>query len=190
MATIAKGYTTKTEIENFLMININEVFDTQVDLYISEIENVIDNETGRNFIADSTASERLFDGDNESNLLIDDCIEITKIEVDGEEITDYFKYPSKTNYPINEIALEDGVFNKGRQNVAVTAKWGFSAEVPKDIRLACTVLVSNILGLFLNGDDKVKTLSMGSYSVTYKDLEVITDVKNIKEILRKYQRMI
>ena len=57
-----KGYTSKTAIENYLLESIDSSFNTQIENWIESIEKYIDNYTGRNFKADTEASERKFDG--------------------------------------------------------------------------------------------------------------------------------
>lgn len=185
-----KGYTEKEDVEKYLLLEIDASFDVQIAEWIEAMEAYIDQETGRNFIADSAASERLYDGDGEDDMFIDDCVSITKVEVDDDEIDtdDYYLYPANS-LPITKIVLDSAVFAKGRQNVAITAKWGYSAAVPADIKLACTVLVSGIVNEGAKSDGEVKTVSMGRYSVTYKDAKGWQDLETVKATLAKYRRM-
>lgn len=182
-----KGYTTKEEIENYLLQEIDATMDSQIDGWIEAMENQIDKETGRNFIADTAASERLYDGDGDREIFIDDCVEIEKVELDDEEI-DYFAYPANET-PKIIIAREYGKFTRGRQNVAITAKWGYSVAVPADIKFACTVLVAGIINNAADSGGEVKSITMGEYSVAYKDTKQTGDFESIKNILAKYQRM-
>ena len=54
-----KGYTNKEAIENYILQEIDVSFDTQLDAWIAGVETIIDQITGRNFIADSAASARV-----------------------------------------------------------------------------------------------------------------------------------
>lgn len=182
-----KGYTDKTTIENYLLSEVDSTMDDQIDSWIEAMENHIDKETGRNFVADSAASERLYDGDGDREIFIDDCVEIEKVEIDGVEI-DYFAYPANETPKIS-IAREYGKFTRGRQNIAVTAKWGYSVAVPADIKFACTVLVAGIINNAADTGGEVKSMSMGEYSVTYKDAKQTSDFDNVKKILANYRRM-
>lgn len=182
-----KGYTDKTTIENYLLSEVDSTMDDQIDSWIEAMENHIDKETGRNFVADEEASERLYDGDGDREIFIDDCVEIEKVELDDEEI-DYFAYPANETPKIS-IAREYGKFTRGRQNIAVTAKWGYSVAVPADIKFACTVLVAGIINNAADTGGEVKSMSMGEYSVTYKDAKQTSDFDNVKKILANYRRM-
>ena len=189
---MAKGYTTKTALENYILQNIDASFDSQITSWIEAIEAFIDIQTGRNFIADSEASERVFDGRGGLELTIDDTIEITKLEI-GEtnpvEISsdDYRLYPSNI-LPKNVIQLKNVFFTKGFQNITVTAKWGYSATVPSDIKLAATVLLSGITNFSNNAKGKVQSESMGRYSVSYKDEAGWQEYRRILTILKGYKK--
>jgi len=182
-----KNYCSVADIENYLLIEIDAGFESQIEEWIEAMENYIDKETGRNFKADAIASERLYDGDGDREIFIDDCVEIEKVELDDEEI-DYFAYPANET-PKIIIAREYGKFTRGRQNVAITAKWGYSVAVPADIKFACTVLVAGIINNAADTGGEVKSMSMGEYSVTYKDAKQTSDFENVKNILANYRRM-
>lgn len=182
-----KNYCSVADIENYLLIEIDAGFESQIEEWIEAMENYIDKETGRNFKADTIASERLYDGDGSTSLYIDDCIEITKVEVDDEEI-EYYAYPAN-ELPKIKLELEDDIFTRGKQNVAITAKWGYSADVPKAIEFACMVLVAGIINNAANTDGEIKSLSMGAYSVTYKDQKQVVDYENAMKIIDRYRRM-
>ena len=171
---MAKGYTTRQEIENYLLITIDSSFYDQITQWIAEIESYIDTYTGRNFVAAATASARKFDGTGKGSVLIDDCVEITKVEY-GEEAPlteivagDYLVYPSNT-LPKNKISLRYSVFPEGLQNVQITAKWGYSVAVPDQIKFIATVFVSGIINYSLNAEGEVSSISVGRYTVSYKD---------------------
>lgn len=179
-----RGYTTKSEIENYLLKNIDASFDDQIDNWIGAMESYVEKETGRVFIADESFSTKKYDGDNEDNLIIDDCIEIDSVTVEDKEV-DYFSYPANST-PITKLILEDDYFDKGLQNVEVSAKWGYSEEVPDDIKFAVTVLVAGIVND--QSGEGVSSETIGPYSVTYKDKKELSDFENVKKILEKYKR--
>lgn len=181
-----KGYTNKTSIENYLLVSIDESFDDQIEAWIGSVEKIIDKMTGRNFIADEEASERVYDGDNTGILLIDDAIEITKVEVDGTEVTDdCYIYPANT-LPKGKIRLSNGVFNRGMQNISVEAKWGYSEDVPDDIAFAATVMVAGIVNNS-RGDGEVSSERIGNYQVSYSE-GGIDDLKQSMDILNSYKK--
>lgn len=190
-----KGYTTRQEIENYLLITIDPSFYSQVESWIEDIENHIDNITGRNFKADATATKRVFDGDNSSSLLIDDCVEITEVKIgtdtplnkDESGIEDdYFIYPAN-HFPKTRIKLVGGYFpSYPMQTNQVTAKWGYSVNVPADIRQAATIMVAGIINYSWNAEGEVKSMNIGSYAVTYKDEKQWQDFDRITETFKHY----
>lgn len=185
-----KGYTNRTEIENYLLISIEDWFHDQIDYWIDVVEKFIDNFTGRNFIADTVASERVFDGEGENNLLIDDCVELTKLEIDDEEIDDdaYYLYPANET-PKNEIILDDDdIFPEDHQNITITAKWGYSVAVPSDIKQAATILTSLIMEQSLPHEGEIQSVQVGNFSVSYKDKKQADDFDRAMEILKRYQK--
>lgn len=202
-----KGYTDKTAIENYLLSDIGSAFDTQLDSWIAGVENIIDQLTGRNFIADEEASERLYDGDGSDVLLVDDCIEVTKVEVGNDSYgggftevpstgaNRYFLEPNNAlakKLPFFKITLSANAFTGGKQNNRVSAKWGYSEECPADISFAATVFVAGILNQQRQGGDQVKSEKIGNYSVTYNTDnggDAWADFTQAKEILKKYERL-
>lgn len=204
----AKGYTTKTKIENYILQNIDSSFDTQIDNWIAGIEKTIDKYTGRNFIADTVASARVYDSDGETpTLLIDDCISVSKVEVGddayGSAFTEiessgsdrYFLEPNNylsKGYPISRIVLASRLWTAGKQNNRITAKWGYSESVPKDIEFACTVFVAGIINQSIPGGDQIKSEKIGNYQVTYNSEDgnnSFADFKNAMSILDSYKNL-
>lgn len=202
----AKGYTTEAKIENYILNDIASSFSTQISSWIEGIENFIDQYTGRNFIADEAASARLYDGDGEQNILVDDCVEVTKVEqgtddyggtfseVSASGADRYFTLPNNATAkgePINEITLRSRRWPEGIQNNRITAKWGYSASVPADIEFAATVFVAGILNQHRQGGDEIKSEKIGNYQVTYNTdngENSFGDFKRAMEILDRYRK--
>jgi hypothetical protein len=204
---MAKGYTTKAKIENYILNDIDSSYDAQITLWIAGIENIIDKITGRNFIADSAASARVYDGDGEQDLLIDECVALTKVEVGNDSYGSsfsevgatgadkYFTYPANAalkGVPIHKLTLNARTWPAGRQNNRITAKWGYSVAVPADIEFAATVFVAGILNQHRQGGDQIKTERIGNYDVTYntdKEGDSFSDFTRAKEILAAYTKL-
>ena len=182
-----KGYTNIEAIENYLLYTIDEDFKPQVEEWIEAMENHIEKETGRVFIADTEDSVKKYDGDGERWLIIDDCIEVKSVKVDKREMDDWVAYPLNT-LPTTVLRMEYDYFTKGMANIEVKAKWGYSAEVPEDIAFVCTVLVAGIINQSLSHEGEISSVSMGRYSVSYKDEKQLKDFENIKSILANYKR--
>jgi len=135
---MAKGYTTKEKVEAYLGKD-DGVSDAVLTSYIEAVEGAIDGLTDRNFIADTVASARLYDGSGDNALLIDDCVSVTKVEVGLDSYGDdfleisatgsdrYFLRPSNysaDSVPVRSIELSARDWTGGRQNNRITAKWG------------------------------------------------------------------
>ena len=186
-----KGYTTEAKVENYLLIDIDSWFSSQITGWIEVVEKFIDNFTNRNFKADAAASEKLYDGDGSNSLLIDDCVEITKLEIDEEELKEvdeeFYSYPANDECK-DEIQLPSAVFTEGYQNVAITAKWGFSVAVPADIDFAATVLLAGIINQSLPHEGEVQSMAVGSFQVSYKTEQQQSDYDKAMKILESYKK--
>ncbi len=193
-----KGYTDKTSIQNYLLTEIDSSFEDQLNAFIEQAEDIIDQQTDRNFKADSTDSARLYDGDGERDILIDDCQSVSKVRIgtpDGvieseDEVpgTDYKLYPANEK-PKTKIRLLYGRATRGSQNVEVTGKWGYSASVPAAIRFVATVLVAGMIqAAGPKSDSDVQSMTVGRYTVTYKNKDQITDYQRAMDTLETYKK--
>lgn len=169
-----KGYTSKTALENVILETIDSSFDGQVDAWIEEVENFIENYTGRVFIADVAESARLYDGDGTNTLLIDDAISVGDVQIGSDAVldtTERFIYPANTT-PKNKIVLggdfflSGALFTSGNQNISVKAKWGYSIACPAAIRLAATTL---LLGRLQYSHNVPRQEKIGDYMISYQD---------------------
>jgi hypothetical protein len=206
--TTDKQYTNKGLLENYLGGDITISNDDAVQ-FILATQKFIDKYTDRNFKADETASIRYFDGNDRPALIIDDCISVSKVEVGtnyyGDSFTEqtnaegaileYYLLP--TNYvsegrPIRKIGLRNRIWIKGVGNHRITAKWGYSENVPDDIIYAATVIAS---GMYYQnrGENSgaIKSEKIGdTYSVTYADGGGFDDLSKAMEILDSYKRIL
>lgn len=203
----AKGYTSEAKIEDYLLQNIDPSFSARIADWIEGVENYIDKYTGRNFIASDTATARLYDGDGEDSLLIDDAIQVTLVEVGNDSYGSSFStvassgagryFLDPANYsadgvPIRKITLSAGVFPCGKQNNRITAKWGYSAAVPADISFAATVFMAGIINQQRGGaGDKVVREKIGNYDVTYSEdgEDSLADFRKAMSILDSYKKL-
>ncbi|MHA1853385.1 MAG: hypothetical protein ACTSUF_07720 [Candidatus Heimdallarchaeaceae archaeon] len=196
-----KGYTTEEKIEKYLNITITT---DDADDFILATQKYIDEMTGRSFKADESASARLYNGNSRQGLIIDDCVEVTKVEVGSniwgdsfEEIsndgsTRYYTLPANNeaeNLPIRKIGLRDRIWIEGHANHKITAKWGFSEEVPSDVSFAATVIASGMYYENRGGKSgKVGMEKIGQYQVSYGDEKKINDLAKAQEILDNYTK--
>ena len=192
-----RGYTNKTAIENYLLTEIDASFDTQINDWIEAVEEYIERETGRVFIADKIATRRDYSGDGEPDIFIDPCVGITKVEIGSEEgyfdevdREDYVTCPSNArarNMPIDRIELIGAIFPTYPDIAHVTAYWGSYEFCPKDIELCATILVAGIINFANKVEGEIKQMTIGRYSVTYKDAKGWDDLENVRRILDGYR---
>ena len=198
----AKGYTTEEKIESYLG-DITIIGDA-AENYILATEKFIDNFTGRNFIADENASSRLYNGNNRQGLIIDDCIEVAKVEVGSNYYGDSFSeiqaggadgyYLMPPNYssdslPIRKIGLRSRIWIEGHANHKITAKWGYSVAVPNDISQAATIIASGMY--YANRGENtgaIKSEKIGEYQVQYADTKGKSDYEWAIGVLESYKK--
>ena len=189
---MAKGYTSKTKLENYTLQSIDASFNSQITDWIESIEKFIEKFTGRIFIADTTASEKVYDGEGGSKQKFDEFISLTKVEIGEDtkteiESDDYRIYPNNEERK-NKIQLKENYFTKGYQNVTITAKWGYSAVCPADIILAATTLLAGIINYSNDAKGKIRSESIGRYTVAYTDDQGWQDFKRAMMILNSYKQ--
>lgn len=200
-----KGYTTIENIENYLLITIDASFQTQVGTtWLETVENIIDKTTGRNFIADSSNSEKTYEINkirevsiagtipSVRDLITDEFVSFHQLTLDTNIIASskLLIYPMNTT-PKNRIRTTDAggvVFTKGEQNIVVSAKWGYSVAVPSDIQWVATVLLAGIITESWTSEGEVSSVTLGRYTLTYKTKQQLRDFKTATEILKVYTR--
>ena len=195
-------YTTKSRIQNFLLINIDDSFESQITEWISVVTAYINNYCGTEFEQES-ATYKLYDGDGTDELMVDDLITLTKVDIldyNGDVLytidsatDEYHLYPAnttpKTMIKINRGGAPVGIFLCGNQNIKVTGTFGYAATVPEDIRFVATKLVASIIeeGNYDVGAE-IKSEKLGEYSITYQDIEKIaSDNLDIFKILDQHK---
>lgn len=199
------GYTDKTTIEKFAVVTIDAQLDAQLTQYIESAEEYINSVTGRVFVADSDATARVFDGDGSPIISIDDCVEITQVEIGldsygnafqtiGTTGSDrYFALPHNRearNVPFDSLEFNTRATILGRANVRVTAKWGYSVAVPEQIRHIANVLVKGIINAQQGTGDKISSEKIGNYSVSYdtKDTDSFAEYESAVKMLEQFKR--
>jgi hypothetical protein len=190
------NYTTEEHVENYALTDIDAGFSTTLTAWISAMSKMMDRRANRT-LATGTSSVRKYDGNGETEMLIDECCNITAITVDGVDV-----FGKALQYPANasnqyKLSFDQDTFSKGRQNVIVTGKFAMNsvsadtavAEVPDDIRFICTVLVAGIVNNSNNQNDAVKSEKIGNFSVTYNDPNQRKDFMMVKRMLEGYRRI-
>ena len=193
-----KEYTTQEKVEDFLK---QGALDYSLTDYILAVQEYIEGFTGRVFKACGVASARLFDGKGKQELLIDDCIEVTKVELGNDSYGNTFTEVPSTgedrylllpnnysvrNVPITKIALTSRLFDFGMQNVKITGKWGYSEEAPADISFVATVLVAGMYNA-KNSINGINSETIGSYSISYNNQQQWDAYNRALALLNRYK---
>ena len=196
------AYTNKSNIQNYLMIDISDSFDTQITAWISAAENYINNYTNRpEGFETSTDETRYYDGNGLREIQIDHFTTITSVDIlelqgDDSEFSltegaddDYITFPYNES-PKYKLILtlnsSPGSFFKGSKRIKVVADFGFSSTVPKDIELATTMLVAKIVEKGQRGGD-VQQERLGDYNVVFSQMNKDAIELNIEQMLNRYK---
>lgn len=194
---MSRLYTTKEKVQNYLLINVDSSFDTQMESWIKGVSLLIENTTQRRFMVELDGDDepieetRYYDGDGSPEMIIDDAMTITELQIGDENganfstVTDHIKYPRTA--PHRKIILRTG-FNFGIQNIKVTGTFASFQTTPEDIEFVATVLVSGILNTTLKKIGK-KSERIGNYSVTYGDDGQVADFDRAKQILESHTKL-
>jgi hypothetical protein len=194
------AYTNKSNVENYLMIDIDTAFDIQINSWITSAETYIKNYTNRTF--GPTNETRYFDGSGKSEQFVDSftgspvvlilVLNSSDIEYTlTEGIDDDFIV-----YPYNEITKfklimttnsQIGYWPTGKKRIKITADFGIGSSIPKDIELVATKMVADIIQKGLKGG-QVSSESLGDYSVSFDNqFDENAMGLEIKQILDKYR---
>lgn len=180
-------YCTLQEVLDIVLLDVEDDFAPSIENWILQISKYIETFTDRIFEIESDLFEdRVFDGNGKYRLLIDECVAINSVSVDGSEIT-FKSYPANKT-PKFQLFSETG-FYPGNQNVTVNAMWGYSEEAPEDIRFACAVLVAGIIMNQTKTEGATLREQIGNYEVAYRDEKEFSNFMRAKDILQKYKRI-
>ena len=179
-----------------LMVDIAEDFIPQVETWILAMENYVEKITHRIFVAPEEAYSKFYDGNNKNHILIDECISVDSLKIDGVEIDSesYYLMPyNKT--PYWKIELKQGLYfnrftapNFTRKNIEISAKWAYSETCPPAITEAVAILVAGIAKSNTPNLNFVKQERIGEYSVAY-DITSEKDFVRAQDILIQYTKV-
>ena len=194
-------YTTPEDINRRINSNISSGV---LNDYIDDAKAWIDVVTNTEF-GNTTASTRIFETrKNSSLIIIDQAYEVTKVdlliarteEADTwqELTTTSYRLEPENNTPktivrfINPLGTSFPIyFYGGVANVRVTAKWGYSEEVPRDVaRIASSYVIEQLRvdGLV---DERVKSERLGDASVSYGTVNTDEVMMKLENQLIRYK---
>lgn len=201
------AYITEQEIEQYSGVDIPSTMSTLLASIISSIEKIIEETTGRKFVAPNPDDDttRYYDGNGLKRLNIDDIRSITSLVVDGVSLvkdTDYYLYPlnaiadSKPYEAIELIQSISGsnrnpragttyIFEEDQRNIVITGKFGYSASLPAPIKLASLKLASAIMKENI-ARKELSSESLGEYSVSYLKVADVADSMGFDKVLAPY----
>lgn len=186
--------TTLDRVKNYLLIDIEEYFEPQVEEWIEDIEEELNKETGHQIIADETSSRRTFVSNGTCELLVDEFVlddeesgdpDLLIEDEDGNELADVDVMPFNTN-PKYKLSRKAG-FPCGK--IYVTARWGYAITPPRPLIFAATVLVAGIINQSNQHEGEVQSETIGRYTVTYKTKQEQEDFKKAQGIIKRYRRI-
>lgn len=205
-----REYCTVSEIENYMSIEIEESFTSQVKVWIQWMSEYIEKQTGRVFIADSANSERIYEvnlsrsvsigGQYASpiELIVDEFVNTStssmKLTIDDEELDsdEFLLYPATVEQlPKTRLVLKKDtglVFTEDEQNIKVEAKWGYSIEPPGDITFATIVLVAGMINNSWSSEGEMSSVTLGRYTMSFKDEKQLKDFERMQDILAMYSK--
>ncbi len=192
-------YANEGNLENYLTIDVDNSFSSAITAWAEAVDLYIDKYTGRSF-ADSGSVTRYFNGNGQREIDIDDFISLSSVQtlnltddnvahtLTEGKAEDYLIFPYNTTPKYRLILTRTSAVQawpSGERRIKLTGSWGQSS-VPKDIELAATMLLAGIVEKGLKGGT-VLSEDLGDYSVTYKNVDDISSVMGVKEILQKYK---
>lgn len=194
-------YANEGNLENYLTIDVDNSFSTQITDWAEAVDLYINKYVGRSF-ADSGSVTRHFDGNGKREIDIDHFISLSSVQtlnltddnvahtLTEGKANDYLIYPYNDNElpKFRLILTRTSAIQKwprGERRIKITGNFG-EATVPKDVELAATMLLAGIVEKGLKGGT-VLSEDLGDYSVTFKDVDMISSVMGVKEILDRYK---
>lgn len=191
-------YLTESDLENFILQDIDPSFSTWITSVISMVEAYVDQYCGTTF-ANSTAETRYFDGSGNNELPIGPCQSLTSVQllnIDGNVLatltatTDYYLYPLNDTIKNKLVLAPAGqyqAFPEQARGVKIAGTWGYSA-VPAPVKFCAIQLAAQIINTGLRGG-QVSSETLGSYRIDYREVDETMESLGIKETLNLYRVM-
>lgn len=180
-------YTTKLDVQNYLLKTINASFDATLTSHIAAMSEYIDRTIGYPLYR-TEETERKYDGTGRRQIKIDPVHTISAVTVDGTTITP-IQRPYNTDTK-TELVQELAYFTPGLANVSVTGVHCLRKDLPEQIKWACTVLVALTVQQVDEQREGVQSEKIGDYSVTYQDQKQRGDLIRAKEIINSFRPIV
>ena len=170
----------------------------------------IESQTNRVFEADAANTEKIYEVDLQRTIgiagslaspmelivheFVNTSTSVMKVTIDDEELDEdeFLLYPATVEeLPKTSIKLKSDaglVFTEGEQNIKIEAKWGYSIEVPGNIKFAVIVLVAGMINNSWSSEGEMKSVTIGRYTMSFKDKKELQDFERVQEILATYTK--
>lgn len=205
-------YVSKSEIEQYLGLQIDSSLDAFITTLTSAAEKYIEKCTGRKFENADSDTTRKYNGNGLTMLAIDDLRSVTSVTADGIALTvdtDYVFFPLNAvadGYPYERIDLIQPVtefsrnsrmsaqnpyyFYEAQGNVTVTGKFGYSVTPPADIKVAALKLIGGFIKENIGDSDlkEITSESLGEYSVSFTKISEVANKLGVDDVLSEFKR--
>lgn len=206
-------YTDQTRVEAYLNRELTDNEATLVDDTIEYISKLINSYCNRSWFSvrdeegDGEEGEvyaeeaftKLFSGNGLREIIIDEFIDLEKIEIlsnyDGSVFNSFEAETDFQALPGNEttkqsIRLRYSRFPKGIDNIQITAKWG-SGSCPKAVTMVATILVGKFFKKAETNSSTFKKESIEGYSYELQsNADHDSEIKNALSTLDMYKRIV
>lgn len=200
-------YTTIAKVQDYLLEDIAEGFQPNVERWILGISRAMDEMANRKLVADEYDSGeslelRYFDVDQYGFVSIDDCVEIESVEYKNGDSwavlddTAFQTYPALP--PYRKLVYS---FPPGLQTVRIRANWGYMETITEDLEWAATVLAAGVCianqAVAGRNPGPVSSEKIGNYSVSYASgndnagkSAGFRDLDEAKQIVANYRKIL
>lgn len=191
-------YITEGDLEKFILQDIDSTFSTWITTIIGFVEDYIDKYCDTDYSGSGSDTDRYYDGNGTESLIIDDVTDVTAVYfLDGHgnvihtvPTNGWYKAPYNASV-YNRLELnnnaEYSVFPEGTRSVKVTGMFGHST-VPAPVKYAGIQLCAKIINEGLRGG-QVSSENLGSYSISYRQVDEAAESMGVKDILNMYRRV-
>lgn len=210
-------YTDTDTVKKYSGVDWDNTLDSFIESLIKSAQDYVENYCGgesfdkRVFNHDGTEETREYDGTGEPTLYIDDARDISKVDIEygpQDQVEEYKAYPLnetvKTRIKMKQYNKDLNVLNsrrrlyaeeglmwpRGEGNIHVTAKFGYSEDVPDLINICTARIVSGLIQENIGDNDvqRVTSEQLGDYQLDYATMDKVANRVGVTSMLDRYRR--
>jgi hypothetical protein len=135
-------------------VTLRDTTGSRIAAVVDEVTAEVARRTLRQFVADAVDQTRTYDGAGTAEIEIDEIVSLTGVQVTGLQMMPTYTLAGVTivqeqNRPQTRLVVAQGsvpafttegvfapyplIFPAGRQNISVTGRFGFAAQIPPDL---------------------------------------------------------